>query len=94
MRRVWAHKTLARITRGDLEAQLRRHQLLAQVLEDHYALRGTWFPGPKAALTALAATTPPLHAVLAAALAPDAETSALAALVLSVYGPLAADDEP
>jgi hypothetical protein len=92
MRRVWAHKTLARIARDDLEARLRRHQLLAQVLEDRHALANAWFPGPKSALATLAREFPLLHATLAAALASDAGIPALRALVLAVYGPLDPDD--
>ena len=38
MRRVWAKKMLARIRRGDVEGHYRRHWLLYQLLEDHFAL--------------------------------------------------------
>jgi predicted nucleotidyltransferase len=87
MRRVWAHKMLARIRRGDVEAHYRHHWLLYQLLEDHHALRGQWFRGPKLALAELAAAEPATHAAFARALAPGAEPAALAALVEHVVGP-------
>ena len=86
--RVWAHKMLARIARDDLEAHYRRHWLLMQLLEDHFALEGRWYPGPKRALAALAAHQPALHAAFAAALHPAADLRAIAALVEGVCGDL------
>ena len=86
--RVWAHKTLARIARDDLEAHYRRHWLLMQLLEDHFALAGRWYPGPKLALAGLAREQPALHAAFAAALHPAAELPAIAALVERVVGDL------
>lgn len=87
MRRVWAHKMLARIARGDVEAHYRYHWLLYQLLEDHFALRGAWFRGPKEAFATLRATAPATHAAFARALAPTADADALAALVEHVVGP-------
>ncbi len=87
MRRVWAHKMLARIGRGDVEAHYRRHWLLYQLLEDHFALRGQWYRGPKEAFAALQETAPATHAAFARALAPGADAQALAALVEHVVGP-------
>lgn len=87
MRRVWARKMLARIARGDVEAHYRRHWLLYQLLEDHFALGGRWYRGPKLALAELAAHAPPLHAAFAGALDPGADLGAVAALVDQVVGP-------
>jgi len=58
MRRVWARKMLARIRRGDVEAHYRRHWLLYQLLEDHFALRQEWYRGPKRALETLRRDAP------------------------------------
>ena len=81
MRRVWAHKMLARAERGDLEANYRRAWLLYQILEDHFALQGRWYPGPKRAFGELERETPLLHAAFARALAPNAPHQALVDLV-------------
>jgi len=78
MRRVWAEKTLARIRRGDLEAHYRRHQLLVNLLEDYFALRGAWFRGAKVALAEL---PPDAFAIFSRALAPDATIDHIAAAV-------------
>jgi hypothetical protein len=88
MRRVWAHKMLARLARGDVEAHYRRHWLLFQLLEDHAALQGAWYRGPKQALAELRLHAPLTHAAFAAALAPDAAVDAIAALVDHVVGAL------
>jgi hypothetical protein len=89
MRRVWAHKMLARIQRdASVEAHYRRHWLLFQVLEDHFALRGEGYRGPKLALAELERRAPATFALFAAALAPDATIDAIAALVEHV-APLA-----
>jgi len=88
MRRVWAHKTLARLRRGDLEAHYRRHQLLFELLAEQFYLRDVWYPGPKTALVELARDAPATFARFAAALAPDASIDAIAALVEDVAGPL------
>ena len=78
---------LARIGRRDVEAQYRYHWLLYQLLEDHFALRGAWYRGPKEAFATLRATAPATHAAFARALAPGADADALAALVEHVVGP-------
>jgi predicted nucleotidyltransferase len=78
MRRVWAQKTLARVQRGDAEGNYRRHQLLVNLLEDYFALRGTWFRGAKVALGEL---PPRARETFERALAPDAPHEALARLV-------------
>ncbi len=81
MRRVWARKMLARVRRGDVEANYRRHWLLFQLLEDHFALHGDSYRGPKLALAELERGAPATFALFAAALAPDATIDAIAALV-------------
>ena len=86
MRRVWARKMLGRIRRGDLEAHYRRHWLLFQLLEDHFALRGRWYRGPKLALAELARADAATSAAFATALAPDAPLEAIDALVDLVAG--------
>jgi predicted nucleotidyltransferase len=86
MRRVWANKMLARIRRGDVEAHYRQHWLLYQLLEDHFALRGVWYRGPKEALASLQRDQPAIFAAFERALAPNAPLEALDALVALVAG--------
>jgi hypothetical protein len=86
MRRVWARKMLARIRRGDVEAHYRHHWLLYQLLEDHFALRGVWYRGPKEALAELRLREPATFAAFERALAPGAPLDALVALVDHVVG--------
>jgi hypothetical protein len=81
MRRVWARKMLARIRRGDAEADYRRHWLLYQLLEDYFALRGRWYRGPKRSLADLQLNAPAAFAAFERALAPEASLDALDALV-------------
>src|SRR5206468_1988360 len=86
MRRVWARKMLARVRRDDIEAHYRRHWLLYQLLEDHFALRGEPYRGPKLALVALRRQAPATFAAFERALAPDSSLEALEALVDHVVG--------
>jgi hypothetical protein len=86
MRRVWAHKMLARIRRGDVEAYYRHHWLLYQLLEDCFALRGEWYRGPKQALADLRRRTPATFAAFERALTPGASPDVLQALVEHVVG--------
>jgi predicted nucleotidyltransferase len=81
MRRVWAKKMLARIRRGDVEAHYRFHWLLYQLLEDHFALRGVWYRGPKLALAGLRGGEPEVVAAFQRALAPGASIAELEGLV-------------
>ena len=81
MRRVWAHKMLARVRRGDAEAHYRRHWLLYQLLEDYFALRGRWYRGPKRALADLQLNAPATFVAFERALAPGASLDTLDALV-------------
>ncbi len=84
MRIVWAHKTVERIRRGDIEAHYRRHQLLFQLLEDYYALRGRWYRGPKESFAAMRVDDPAVFALFEAALPPASSVDAIAALVAAV----------
>lgn len=86
MRRVWAHKSLARAARGDVEANYRWHWLLFQLLEDHYGFEGRWFPGAKVAFADLAQRDGVVHRLFVDALAPGASIQALRALVHRVAG--------
>jgi predicted nucleotidyltransferase len=86
MRRVWAEKTLARIHRGDPEAHYRCHQLLVNLLEDYFALRGAWFRGAKVALAELAQSSPDVFDAFVRAMAPEAPIDAVAQLVALVIG--------
>ncbi|HEY4056391.1 MAG TPA: nucleotidyltransferase domain-containing protein, partial [Kofleriaceae bacterium] len=84
MRVVWSHKMLERIRRGDIEAHYRAHWLLFQLLEDHYALGGRWYRGPKEAFATMRTDEPALFALFEQALAPGAPVDAIAALVAAV----------
>lgn len=83
--RVWAAKTLARVARGDVEADYRRVMLLHDTLGDWFRARGKRFEGPKAALAWLAAHEPAAFALVAAALKPGAPPDALAAWCAEVW---------
>lgn len=81
MRRVWSHKMIARIRRGDVEASYRYHWLLYQLLEDHYPMIGRRYPGPKRAFADLATRDPETFAAFERALVPGANFDAVEALV-------------
>ena len=81
MRRVWAQKMLARIRRGDVEANYRYHWLLFQLLEDHYPMIGKRYPGPKRALLELSAHDPATFAAFESTLVPGAHLEKAEALV-------------
>lgn len=84
--RTWAWKMLARLERGDVEGNYRRHWLLMALLEDYYLLRHQWYLGPKKSLLALQQADPPTYAAFDAALRPDAQVQALRHLVRLVAG--------
>jgi hypothetical protein len=81
MRSVWANKMLARIARGDIEANYRRHWLLFQLLEDCYAIAELRYPGPKLAFADLASRAPATRDAFQRALAPDASHQSICDLV-------------
>lgn len=85
-RKVWAHKMLARMTRGDAEGHYRRVWLLWALLEDYFHLRGQWYEGPKRALRWLLQADPQTHDAMRLALAPNASDEAIASLVHRVVG--------
>ena len=78
LRRVWAQKMLARTRRGDAEGNHRRQQLLVNLLEDYFVLRGMWYRGAKVALAELPSRA---RATFERALAPNATHDELARLV-------------
>ena len=82
--RVWVAKMLQRLRRGDAEGDYRRHWLLMMALEDYFALRTLWYPGPKKALAWMAREAPDHHALCAAALRPGASDETIAAWMAAV----------
>lgn len=93
---LWSHKMLGRFRgRSDVEAQYRRAQLLIQSLEDYFALRDSWFRGPKEALAWLAQQDADTYQRFERAAQATASDAAFADLVEAVYHPcdaLGADD--
>lgn len=79
--KAWPRKMLARIARGDVEANYRRAWLLYQLLEDYFALRALAYRGPKESLGWLAAQDPAVETAFRTALQPGAELGAIEALV-------------
>ena len=57
-----------------------------QLLEDYYALRTTWYPGPKLAFQDLQRRDPDTYLAFERALVPGAPMSTLVALVERVSG--------
>lgn len=85
---LWSHKMLDRFWgQSGLEPQYRRMQLLLQSLEDYFALRGTWFPGPKEAFAWLGEHDIATYQRFDRVAQPDASDAAFAELVHAVYGP-------
>lgn len=90
--RVWSQKTLERLAGADdgaddVAADYRRAYLLAQSLEDYFALRGAWCPGEKAGFAWLRTHDPIAYAAFAAAGRAGAGHERLVQLVRQVYGP-------
>jgi Nucleotidyltransferase domain len=88
---LWSSKMLDRF-RGQrgLEPNYRRMQLFTQSLEDYFALRGLWFPGPKAAFAWLHRHDARSHGQFERTAQPDATDADFAELVRAVYGPFQA----
>jgi hypothetical protein len=86
---LWSDKMLERF-RGQrgLEPSYRRMQLFTQSLEDYFALRGLWFPGPRAAFAWLQQHDEPAHERFERAARAEANDEDFAALVRAVYGAL------
>lgn len=84
-RKVWARKTLDRAKIGDIEGNFRRAWLVTALLEDHFAVRGEWYRGPKESLKWLQANRPQLYARFESALKPGAALSTIDELVLEVH---------
>jgi len=85
-RKVWAHKMVARILRGDLEGNYRRVWLLSALLEDYFHLRGMWYQGPKKALRWLQEFDKPTYDAMRLALEPNASKETVSLLVHLVVG--------
>jgi len=85
-RKVWSHKMLARIERGDPEGNYRRVWLLQALLEDYFQQRGLWFEGPKKALRWLEETDSPAYHAYCRALEPGASNQAIVSLVQAFHG--------
>jgi predicted nucleotidyltransferase len=85
---LWSSKMLERFRdqRG-LEPNYRRMQLFTQSLEDYFALRGIWFPGPKVAFAWLRQHDAALHEQFERSAQKDASDADFAELVRAVYGP-------
>jgi hypothetical protein len=85
---LWSSKMLDRF-RGQrgLEPNYRRMQLLTQSLEDYFALRGLWFPGPKVAFAWLEQHDVHSHSQFDRAAQREANDGDFAELVRAVYGP-------
>jgi hypothetical protein len=85
-RKVWAHKTLARATRGDPEGNYRRIELIQVLLENYFHVRGQWFLGPKKSLRWLEQFVPSASRSFCMALEPGAGHQAIASLVRLMVG--------
>lgn len=85
-RRVWAHKMLDRMQRGDAEGDYRRAWLLYTLLEDYFHLRGLWCEGPKKSLRWLSQFDADTHRAFVSALRPGANFESIRALVACVTG--------
>jgi hypothetical protein len=85
---LWSSKMLERF-RGQrgLEPSYRRMQLFTQSLEDYFALRGMWFPGPKVAFEWLRQHDVPLLEQFERSAQHAANDADFAELVRAVYGP-------
>ena len=83
---VWAHKMLARASRGDTEGDYRRVWLLQALLEDFFHARGLWYEGPKKALRWLSRNDDRTLLAFRAALRPGATLGDISALVHQVTG--------
>ena len=90
MRVVWAHKMVARASRRDPEGDFRRAWLLTALIEDHFAINGRWYEGPKKALAWLQANDAALYEAYVAALRPNASSAQLRVLVDTAYGSMPA----
>ena len=84
-RRVWSKKMLDRAKIGNIEGNFRRAWLVTALLEDHFALRGEWYRGPKESLKWLQSNRPQLYKCFELALKPGASLSVIEELVVEVH---------
>lgn len=85
-RKLWAHKMVTRIERGDAEGNYRRVWLLQALLEDYFAFRNLWFEGPKKALRWLEEFDTATYTAFSNALKPGASNDTIGKLVGLVAG--------
>lgn len=84
---LWPRKMLERIAnQPGPEANYRRIQLLFQMVEDYFTLRGAWFLGPRHALAWLGEHDRATYELLELAIRPDASYASLVDAVDVVYG--------
>lgn len=83
-RRIWAHKMIERARQGDIEGNFRRVWLLTAILEDYFVLRGEWYRGPKESFRFLKVERPEIYRLFEAAVAPNADLTAIEALVQGI----------
>jgi hypothetical protein len=86
--RDWLWRTFERAQGGTAMSDLRRVQLLSELLPMYFKLRGCWFLGPRTAFAVLEQKDRHAFALFQQALLPDAAPSDLEALVhLVAMGP-------
>jgi hypothetical protein len=78
---TWPHKMLERAARNDIEGNFRRVWLLTALLEDHFAMEGMWYEGPKRGLKWVKENQPELYAKYDLALKPGASLEDISDLV-------------
>ena len=77
VRKIWAEKMLERAAKGDIEGNFRLHWLLFVLLEDYFAVRRSWYLGPKQSFRKLGETAGKHFSIFEAALKPGASLDAV-----------------
>jgi hypothetical protein len=77
----WLWRTFERAQGGTIASDLRRVQLLGELLPTYFKLRGTWFLGARTSLTVIEKKDPHAFALFQRALLPDANVDDIRALV-------------
>jgi Nucleotidyltransferase domain len=80
----WLWRTFERAQGGTMASDLRRVQLLGELLPTYFTLRGTWFLGVRTSLAVLEKKDPHAFALFQRALLPDANLDDIRALVALV----------
>lgn len=86
-RQQWARRMLRRAARDDAEGHYRLHWLLFSLLEDYFAVRGLYYPGPKAAFALLRQSAPEHFHGFDRAMAMRGSLTELTDLVSLIYDP-------